>query len=228
MPSLPRSDPDNRIDVRASPKLKSMTADEYMGHVAEHSREWFQNSMHRQILGMINTDVFFMMEDDSLPQPDAVIRLLELLDSDPDCVMASGVLTHRCPGLHKMGITPAEEIEWQDDMIIMRKAFNPETKGVVEAKATGFYCFAAKIFPYIRAFNEAQRRGLLMTYIGHDIVVTNVITQLGGKVLVDFGVWGGHMQKHSGGIYTFTKKDAVWDYYVWNEKELHYDNILLR
>jgi hypothetical protein len=216
-------DPDNRLDVRAGPKPAGMFSEEYLYHVRKHSEEWYKRSMHSQILGMVTTRTFMMMEDDYLPPPDAVTRLMGLLTGRPRCAVASACQTYRAPKCERMGIAPADVIVWDEGMIIYKRSFSPKTEGVREAQGTSFSCFAAKTEPYRAAFGEAMATGLLMTYIGHDHVITNVITKLGWKVLVDFGVWGDHMQLEDRKIRMFNRSNALRDSYFWNKAEGRYD-----
>lgn len=215
-------DPDNRRDVRAGPNTRSMSLTEYLEHVRNHSREWYASSMHRTILDMVTTRTFFMIEDDYLPPQDAVTNLLDVLVSVPRCAVASACQTYRCPIVGPIGIAPSEEICWDHEKIIYKKCCRPDLRGVREVQGTAFSCFAAKTDPYREAFAAAERECRLTTYLGHDQVIMNTIVRLGWKVLVNFDVWGDHMQPTKNGIYNFGPNDAVQDSYTWDDKIIGY------
>lgn len=222
MSSSLESNPDGRHDIRAHPKTAHMNLEQYMGNVRKHTDEWVKESMFVKTLGFCKTDVLVYIEDDYISPADAVIRLLDLLERNPDAAMTSATQTYRCPAIQKMGIAPTELIEWDDEKIVKKRCFSPETQGVHEVEATSFSCFAARVEALREAIETIKRKKLLMTYIGHDMVVTNVITWSGKKVLVDFDLWGEHLQllcsKCGGGIHVFGKAEAVQDSYTWDEK----------
>jgi len=200
-----------------------MSKEAYTKHLEDHARSYYADSMHAQILDMIITDIFVMIEDDYLPVPDSIPRLFEILERNPDCVIASAVQTYRCPTITKIGIAPVEDIIWDHEKIIKKTCLSPRTQGIVEAKGTSFSCFAAKTGPYREAWAHCKAKNLLMTYIGHDMVITNTISKIFGKVLVDFDLWGQHMQLINDGIYYYGRKDAVQDCYTWNDQEYMYN-----
>ena len=90
-------DPDNRKDVRSAPKPPEMDIEEYMDHVRRHSEEWYKRSMHKNVLDMITTRIFVMIEDDYLPEPESVVRLTNTLIASPRVAVASACQTYRAP-----------------------------------------------------------------------------------------------------------------------------------
>jgi len=226
------SNPDGRHDIRAHPKTSHMGLGEYMGNIKKHTEEWTRESMFVKVLELCETDVLVYMEDDYLAPPESVVRLLELLEMNPDAAMTSTVQTYRCPNIQKMGIAPAETIVFDSEKIVRKTCCDPGLRGVHEVVGTSFSCFAARVKDLRESIELIRLKGLLMTYIGHDVVVTNVITKLGRKILVDFELWGEHMQllclKHACRIHTFGKGEAVQDTYVWDRKVGSYINKLGR
>jgi len=222
MYSSPGYDPDNRHDVRSGPKPPGMGMKEYLGHVRAHSRKWYRSSMHKNVLDMVTTRIFVMMEDDYMPPEDAVEKLLNLLIGTDRAAVASAVQTYRCPHHGPMGIAPSEVVLMDHEKIIYKRCCPPGLKGVHEVEGTSFSCFAAKAEPYREAFRLARKRKLLMTYIGHDQVIMNCVRQLRWKVLVDFGVWGAHAHLKTSEIVLFGRDLAVQDEYSWDPIEGEY------
>ena len=227
MYSSPEYNPDGRRDIRAFEKPEGMVLGEYLDHVREHTNAWLARSMFVEALGMVETDSYFYMEDDYLPPPGCVVHLLRLLDKSPDAAITSTVQTYRAPFLQKMGIAPAEKVIWDHEKIIEKSCCSPGLEGVQDVEATSFSCFAARAELVRKALEVIRRKKLLMTYIGHDMVVTNVITWPGRRILVDFRFWGDHLQlmcsKHKCGIHVFNKDNAIKDTYLWNDELGRYD-----
>lgn len=219
--------PDGRRDIRATRKPKGMSTREYLDHVREHTKAWLARSMFVEILDMVKTDNYFYMEDDYPPPPGIVVHLLRLLDKSPDAAMTSAVQTYRCPFIQEMGIAPAEKIVWDHEKIIEKRCCSPALQGVQDVEGTSFSCFAARADLMREAIATIRRKKLLMTYIGHDMVVTNALTWTGWRILVDFRFWGDHLQlmcaKHQCGPHAFNKSNAIQDTFTWNDKLGRYD-----
>ena len=172
--------------------------------------------LHKLCFELATTSEFVMIEDDILPPLDAIPRLLKTLRSDSKIGMVSTAGCYRCPDIHKMGVSSAEQIIFSNKMITKRISCNPHLSGVHDVAAAHWGCFASRTDVHLAAFKKCEFEGFIRTYIGNDMVITNLIKQLGFRVVVDFDIWVDHMQPTEKGIYLYNKKDAIQDEYVWH------------
>jgi hypothetical protein len=171
--------------------------------------------MQFDIADLVTTKTFVQLEDDEIPtNPKTIPRLLELLKRK-NVGIATGVSTARNPELKKVGIGVHKAVEVDGYRIIKRVNFDPNTKGVKEAQATGFYCFATYLNLWHSALSHVKKTKSRLPHWGFDTYVTNWIYRQGYKILADFSLWCDHIQVVGGKIYRFNAKDAVAEAYVY-------------
>jgi hypothetical protein len=171
--------------------------------------------MHCDIVRLVKTKVFIIIEDDTLPKHPKTIPKLRKLLSLPNCVLASAVEAGRNPYLNPVGVGVHQKVVIKDNKILLRFSFPPFTSGVIEADATGFYCFATYTNLYKKTLQKAKKHVSKMPRWGMDTYITNLLKNGNKKIYVDFSLWCWHMQLLAGKIYFFDEKDAVADAYIY-------------
>jgi len=176
--------------------------------------------MQKDIAGMITTDKFFMLEDDTLVPPWGVKRLFRLLSSDRKVGMVSGVAPTRSPFLTEKARVGAYYLLRDETKMIERISLYPYDKGVYKIDAAGFYCVAARTKAWLRG------RDLFLAEIdisktaepnwAIDTQWTNAVKRSGYKVLADFSTPCLHMQSVGDRIYNWALDRAVVkiDFYI--------------
>jgi len=173
------------------------------------------SQMQFDIPKLVHTKTFVQLEDDELPQnPNTITRLLYLL-SLKNVGLATGVSSARNPDLKPVGMGVHQVVEMQGDRIIKRICCSPDTKGVVEVQATGFYCFATYRDLWIKCLNDSKKSVSGLPHWAFDTWVTHRIIKRKLKILADFSLWCDHLQIIPKGVYFFNKKDAKLDVYVY-------------
>lgn len=172
--------------------------------------------------GMIHTETFFQLEDDTIAPPNAFKRLYGLLLKNPKAAMVTGISTGRAPapwvpvglGVHKM--------KMKGFFCLERHSLSPDTKGVVEVDGCGVYCFAARTEAYKTGFNGYDPIKLNVPFFGLDNILTWNMKKHGFKLLADFSVWVSHLNASSARIIAFSKDQAIEMYTVWLPKVNNY------
>ena len=171
--------------------------------------------MQRDIVELVKTDIYVQFEDDTLPPRNAVPRLLKIIESKEDCGIATAIETGRKNTIEPVGLGVHSLVEKKGDFIVKRISCDPNTKGIVEVQACGFYCFATLRHVFARAVADCDKVKSKLPRWGLDTWITNKILEYGYKIYADFSLWCKHMQLAQGSIYYYSKKDARQDCYVW-------------
>jgi hypothetical protein len=172
------------------------------------------SQMQYDIAQLVHTPVFVQLEDDELPQNKRTIPILLNLLKRPNVGLATGVSSARNPELLPVGMGVQQVLQMDGPRVTKRICCWPDTKGVVEAQATGFYCFATYTALWKKCLNDAAKVASNLPHWAFDTWVTHRVICRGWKILADFGCWCDHAQLFVGKIYLFNKKDAVIDCYV--------------
>jgi len=177
-------------------------------------------AMQNDIAGMITTQKFFMIEDDTLPPPDAVKRMFRKLERSRKIALVSAVEPTRSPYLTDKVRLGVYKILWKDGRMAERISLDPSLRGFRECDATGWYCLAAKTKPWLEAqklFNkELPKHITAEPNWAIDTLWTNAVRRLGYKVFADFETPCYHMQVVGPRIYNWAIDRAVVkiDYFI--------------
>jgi len=162
--------------------------------------------MHRDAMRLCETERFVMIEDDTLCPPDAVPRLLSLLDDNPKCGMATGIQPMRQSAAFMVTYPGVYYVKRTRDKVLEMATPSPFLRGVHKVDGSGWYCFAS----YKRLFSETTR--LLMKVddrrrnFAVDVLGVSYFKTLGYDVLADFGLWCGHYTKLQGSDFIWKRK----------------------
>jgi len=176
--------------------------------------------MQRDINKMITTKTFFMLEDDTLVPPHAVERLFKILKNNNDAGIVSGVEPTRSPRLTDRVRLGVYYLRRLDGKILERISLSPDTKGVKNVDAVGFYCFAARTEAWHKGFNifnnNFYKQKTAEPNWAIDTLLTNDVQRAGFRVLVDFNTPCMHMQVVGDRIYNWAIDKAVpkLDFYI--------------
>jgi len=162
--------------------------------------------MHLDAMRLCKTSKFVMIEDDTLCPPDAVKRLLALLDKNPNCGMATAIQPMRQSAAYMVTYPGVYYVKMEGKKIVENVTPSPYLRGVHKVDGSGWYCFAS----YKRLFSKTTR--MLMSVDDRtrnyavDVLGVNHIRSLGFDVLADFGCWCGHFSKLGGDDFVWKKK----------------------
>lgn len=180
--------------------------------------------MHKDIAGMITTDTFFMLEDDTLPPPHAFTRLMAKLKSDAGIGLVGGVEPSRTPYPTDTLRLGAYKISWKHNRLLERISLTNDLKGFVDVDATGWYCFAARTVPYCAALRTLiknfERYKTAEPQWAIDTLCTYFIKKLDYRVIVDFETPCLHMQSYGDQFISYAIDKAVpkLDFYIRKHK----------
>ncbi|GAH53773.1 unnamed protein product, partial [marine sediment metagenome] len=90
------------------------------------------------------------LEDDSLPHPDAVTHLLEIMKENKDCACAVTPMVNRDVYKNTSCLQAYSKVEKTGEFIIRRISMDPKLTGVHEIAATGhaFLYYKLKHYPW--------------------------------------------------------------------------------
>jgi len=176
--------------------------------------------MQQDIVNMITTDKFFMIEDDTRVPPYAVKRLFRKLSRDKDIGIVSGVEPTRSPRLTDKARLGAYYLLRKGTKIYERISLNPDLRGFQECDAVGFYCLAARTKAWKDGYNlfvkEFEKQKTAEPNWAIDTIWTNNIKRCGYKVIADMETPCLHMQIKGDRIYNWAIDRSVvkLDYYI--------------
>lgn len=164
--------------------------------------------LHKDMVKMIETDKFVLLEDDTLAPPNAVTRLLQILEENPKCGIATGLETGRSLiawsktriGVHYVH-RPGRKLLW-------RLSPSPHLRGIHKVDACGHYCCASYKDVWVKGLSMMEE-GLEGTpRFALDVTHTNNVKKSGYDILADFDLWCKHMQLMGKTIYFWERKRA--------------------
>lgn len=157
---------------------------------------------------LIATDLFILIEDDTLVPPHTFETLLYDFLTLPKAGLVTGIETGRnffewSPvrlGVHKL--------VRKKNKIIKRISLDPNLKGVHEIDCSGVYCFITRKDIYEKALKSMKKYVRYVPFFGMDNILTNNIKLMGYKLYADFSVWCDHVQQSGDRLIKFNKKNA--------------------
>ena len=180
--------------------------------------------MQRDIAGMITTKYFVEIEDDTLPPPHAIKRLMRKLKSNKKIGLVSGVEPTRSPHIEDKARIGAYYLNRPGAVIYERISLDPELRGFQKIDATGFYLNAIRTKAWKKAteimVREMEKLKLADPAWAIDTLWTNNVQRAGYKVFCDMETPCLHMQLVHGAIYYWAIDKTVvkLDYYIRKHK----------
>jgi hypothetical protein len=171
--------------------------------------------MWLDMIKMIDTDIFFVLEDDTIAPPHAFMELVGQLISRERCAFVTGIETGRAQFSWQKVRLGVHYLTREKNLVVRRVSLHPDTQGVVSIDAAGVYCFAARTEPYKKAFEGMGDYVASLPFFAMDNILTNNIKLAGWELYADFDVWCEHLQQGSGNLVYFGKKQAVQMADVW-------------
>ena len=169
----------------------------------------FIYAMYMDIIKMVETKVMLIMEDDSTPPPNAVMRLLTHMKAHNNRVFVTGIETNRGPSENIKTRLGVHYIKREGNLILERISLDPDTKGVVPVDACGWYCCASTPAIWTAGFRGLDEYFYKIPRFALDMFHTNNIKNMNIPVIADFDVWCYHMEGRPDKILYWGKKQAV-------------------
>jgi len=176
--------------------------------------------MQKDIVNMITTDKFFMIEDDTLVPPHAVQRMFRMLSRSKKVGLVSGVEPTRSPRLTDKVRLGTYKLLRKEGRILERISLSPDLHNFQVIDATGFYCLAVRTHAWKKAFKIMDRELVEQKTAepnwAIDTLWTNDVKRCGYKILADFETPCMHMQVVGPRIYNWAIDRAVVkiDFYI--------------
>jgi len=165
--------------------------------------------MWKDLHDLIKTDVFFLIEDDTIAPPHAFYKLMEGLFSLEKAGFVIGISTGRCPYEWQPTRLGVHYMDMKDNKIVKRISLSPDCVGIHEIDGAGVYCFAAYKKAWLSGFEGMDEYVYKLPFFGMDNALTYNMKQYGWKLYADFDVWVDHMQMSGEKMFAFNKKQAV-------------------
>jgi len=174
----------------------------------DHSKLPMIYAMQRDIMDLIHTDVFVLLEDDTLAPKNAVIKLLQTLKHHKKIGVVCAIETSRSIvpfakvrlGVHYMKV--------EGHKIIERISLPSNFTGLRGVHGCGWYCIASHKKIWSDALNEMRPYIHEIPRWGLDNIHTYLIHRKGFRVVADFSLWCKHMQTTPEGIIEWGKKQS--------------------
>jgi hypothetical protein len=162
--------------------------------------------MHLDALRLTRTRRFVMIEDDTLVPPHAVSRLLNVLDENRNCGMATGIQAMRQSAAYMVSYPAVYYVKREGGRIVENVSLSPYLRGLHQIDGTGWYCFASYKDVFLRATREIMKQNDKIRNHAVDVLHTYFIRSFGYDVIADFGVWTGHYMVAGKEGFTWEKK----------------------
>ena len=162
--------------------------------------------MWLDIKNRISTDIFMIIEDDTLVPRNAFWKLLEDLLTLDKAGFVTGIETGRTAfewssvrlGIHKMSV--------KNNHILKRVSLDPNLEGIHKIDASGVYCFVAYKKAYEKGFVGMEKYVYKTPFFGMDNILTYNIKKEGYELYADFDVWCEHIQMGGSNLISFGKE----------------------
>ncbi len=179
-------------------------------------------AMHLDFLKMITTDKFVLLEDDTLPPPMAVHKLLQHLEKNPDVGVATAIATGRSPFKFVKTRLGVHYIKRKGNKILERITPRPYLEKAriktFSVDACGWYCCASYKHLWELGFKGMDKFLSEIPRFALDNFHTNNIKRAGWDILADFSLQCKHMNLSGGRILYWTIKQAVPMLDIWIPK----------
>lgn len=162
--------------------------------------------MHLDALRLCKTRRFVMIEDDTLCPPDAVPRLLEILDENHNCGMATAIQAMRQSAAYMVTYPAVYYVTKKDEKIVENVTLSPYLRGVHQIDGTGWFCFASYKDIFLKATRELMKVSDKARNYAVDVLHVSIIRDQGYDVLADFDVWTGHYMMEGKTGFVWKKK----------------------
>jgi hypothetical protein len=165
--------------------------------------------MWRDMQKYIKTELFMVLEDDTIVPKNAFIILLNDFFSLPNCGFVTGIETGRVPfSYQKVGLGVHLMIR-KNNKILQTINLDPNSKGIKKIDCSGVYCFITRKDLYKKAFDLLDKEVAKAPFFGMDLLLVNNIQRMGYNLYADFRVWCDHLQQSGAGLRAFNKTQAV-------------------
>ena len=172
-------------------------------------------SMHKDMLKLINTDKFVLMEDDTLVPPNAVVKLLQMLERYPRCGIATAIETGRSDIPWQPTRLGVHYVEREGNRMLARFSPSPHLRGIHSVDCCGWYCCASYKSVWALGLQGMDAYVSKIPRFALDGFHTHNIKLAGWDILADFSLWCAHMQVSQGSFIFWGKKQAVPQLDVW-------------
>lgn len=165
-------------------------------------------AMHRDIIQLVHTNIFVLLEDDTLVPKKAVVKLLQTLKCHRKIGVVCAIETSRSIvpfskvrlGVHYMKV--------DGHKILERISLPQNYTGLRRVHGCGYYCVASYKKIWKQALDEMRPWVHTLPRFALDNMHTYLIHRKGFRVVADFSIWCTHMQITPEGIINWGKKQA--------------------
>ena len=164
---------------------------------------------------LIKTDVFFMLEDDTIAPPHAFYTLLCDFLTCKNAGFITGIETGRVLFEWMPVRLGVHYLTRRKNKILRRLSLKPTERGIKEIDCSGVYCFICFTKLWKKAVENQKGYILECPFFGMDNLLTNNIKKLGYKLYADFRVWCDHLHQAHGSLIKFNKRNAVQMLDIW-------------
>lgn len=193
-----------------------------------HSKLPYIFAMQKDMSQLIKTNKFVLLEDDTLAPPNAVMRLLSLLEDNPDCGIATGLETGRSLVAWSKTRIGVHYVHRPGNRLLWRLSPSPRLRGIHKVDACGWYCLASYKKVWEKGFAGMDEYVDELPRFALDGIHTNNIKKAGYDILADFDLWCKHMQPMGDQLYFWERKRARPMLDVWlPEWKIYAQQILL-
>lgn len=189
--------------------------------LGQSNDNWFKSKlkpiweMWKDLSKMIKTELFFLIEDDTIAPAHAFEKLWLDFHTLPSPAFVTGIETGRAQFPWSPVRLGVHYLEVKKNKIIKRISLNPYSKGIKEVDGSGVYCFIARLDAYKKAIKQMRSFVSTVPFFAMDNLLTYIMKQNGFNLYADFSVWCDHVHLSGTHIFRFNKKQAVHMADVW-------------
>jgi len=174
--------------------------------------------LHLDMIKLLTTEKFVLLEDDTLPPPDAVPALLKMLEDDEEIGIATGIATGRSPFRHNPQRLGVHYFNRVGNKLLERYTPDPDQKGSIEVDACGWYCCASYSDIWADGFVGMSEYLDKIPRFALDGYHTNNLKRDGWKIVANFDLTCEHMNICPEGIIHWRPENAIRMLDVWLPK----------
>ena len=179
--------------------------------------------------GMVFTKEFFMLEDDTIAQPDSFPKLIKTLRKHAGTGFVTGIETGRWENPFSAVRLGVHQVKMRGLKVITRHSLSPFCRGIKSINASGVYCFAAKTKAFQSGFKGYDPLDVKVPFFAMDNVLIYNITRHGWSCYADFSVWCSHLHLAGNRLVAWSKDQAVETADIWIPEFNNYaQNIIVK
>lgn len=166
-------------------------------------------AMQQDIMKLVKTEKFILLEDDTLAPRNAIPKMLKTLSLRRNVAVVCGIETSRSMIRFQKVRLGVHYMKMQGNKVVERISLPPNLTGLRRVHGCGWYCVASYTKIWKKSLEEIKPFVHTVPRFALDNIQTYLIHKKGYKILADFNIQCVHMQTTPDGIIFWDRSHAL-------------------